>query len=465
MARTRAAAAALALGLLVAIPAAARAQAPSYGGGSLPYTKTPRTFNPSVGIVLQPRGQRLAFRFDTFLLCGRSAHEAVGRRLVALAGASLSAHGASVVRSGRVRLEYGWSLQGTVAGQTVTGSLRIAGRRRIGRGRWIRCRRRPERGFQARLATPPAGSPARPRPASSYYGLSDIQIVDGLRAPVVLRTTRDGARVAARWNAIARCRRGAAERLGNFTPATRVRPDGSFARSERFSVRYADALVRYRVRFAGRFQADGAQGKLRMRARVFERRGRRLRTRCDTGRRRWRALAADTAALPPGGTPSPPPAGGPGSNPGDGPPHPAAGAWSLHLVSEPGDYIGQGGTYDFGPPADRIDASGTPHYLSFSVLPGGTGHDWAAGFYAPPGQTLRAGATYNDTAVYDPAPSDAGMAMNGESRGCNTGVGSFTIDTLVFDPNGALRTAQVRWTFRCNPGDPAIRGTWDFHAA
>ena len=55
--------------------------------------------------------------------------------------------------------------------------------------------------------------------------------------------------------------------------------------------------------------------------------------------------------------------------------------------------------------------------------------------------------------------------MSGESRGCNTGVGSFTIDTLAFDPNGALRTAQVHWTFRCDPGDPAIHGTWDFHAA
>ena len=112
----------LTLGLLVAIPAAARAQAPSYGGGSLPYTTTPRTFNPSVGIVLQPRGLRIALRFDTFVLCGRTAHEAVGRRLVALAGTSFAATGASVVRSGRVRLEYGWSLQGKVAGQTVTGT-------------------------------------------------------------------------------------------------------------------------------------------------------------------------------------------------------------------------------------------------------------------------------------------------------------------------------------------------------
>jgi hypothetical protein len=456
----------LTLGLLGAIPAEAPAQAPSYGGGSLSYTTTPRTFNPSVGIVLQPRGQRIALRFDTTLLCGRTTEEAVGRRIVALAGSSFAADGASVVRSGRVRFEYGWSLHGTVAGRTVTGVLRIAGRRRIAGGRWVRCRRRPERDFQARLATSPAGPGATPLPASSYYGLSNLVIGDGLRAAVVLRTTRDGTKVAARWNAVARCRRGPRERLVNFTPATRVRADGSFARSERFSVRYADALVRYRVRFAGRLEADGAQGELRMRARVYDRHGRRLRTRCDTRRRRWRALAGDPASAPPAPrSPSPPVTGAPAPGSTDGPPHAVAGAWSVHLASEPGDYIGQGRTYVFGPPTDRIDASGTPHYVSFSVLPRGTGPDWAAGFFAPQGQTLRAGATYDDTAVYDPGPSDAGMAMNGESRSCNTGVGSFTIDALAYDPSGALRTATVRWTLRCDPGDPAIRGTWEFHAA
>ena len=160
MIRARAAAV-LALGLLMAIPAAVRAQAPSYGGGSLPYTTTPRTFNPSLGIVLQPRGQRVALRFDTLLLCGRTTEEAVGRRLVALAGSSFAATGASAVRRGRVRFEYGWSLRGTLAGRTATGSLRIVGPRRIGRGRWVRCRRRPERGFEARLATRPACAPRR----------------------------------------------------------------------------------------------------------------------------------------------------------------------------------------------------------------------------------------------------------------------------------------------------------------
>ena len=271
-------------------------------------------------------------------------------------------------RPARVR----WSLRGTVAGQTVTGSLRIAGRRRIGAAAGSAAA--GGRSAASRRGSPRhrAGVPARPRPASSYYGLSNVEIVDGLRAPVVLRTTRDGAKVAARWNAIARCRRGARERLANFTPATRVRPDGSFARSD------ASASATPTRWSATGCALPGASRPTVPKANCACARG--SSTAADAGSvpaaHPEAALAGARDRNHAGGArrrrPSPPPTGGPGPNPGGTPPHPVAGAWSLHLVSEPGDYIGQGGTYDFGPPADRIDASGTPGYLSFSVLPGGT---------------------------------------------------------------------------------------------
>jgi hypothetical protein len=283
----------------------------------------------------------------------------------------------------------------------------------------------------------------------------------------VLRTTRDGRKVAARWNAIARCGRGPRERLVNFTPATRIGTAGGFLRKERFTVRYTDAVVRYRVRFGGRFLADGASGRLRMRAAVMDRR-RRVLTRCDTGTRNWHALPAETTpapgtppagSQPPGGTGTGPPA--PTSS--DPPPRVSDGTWTLHMDSEPGDYIGQGQTYDFGSPGDRISASGSPDHLDFSAYASGSGSEYAAGFFAPQGQTLQAGVTYTDNAEYNATPSDAGMAMIAESRGCNTGVGSFTVDEIAFAPDRRLQAAAVRWTFRCHTGAPALRGSWSFH--
>ena len=150
-------------GLVATAPGLAHAQSPTYGGGLLPYTVVPRGFNPSVGIALQPRGDRVALRFDTTLLCGGRTFEAVGRKLAAFDGSAVSARGASRVPV--LRLRYAWVLSGVLSGQTVTGELRITGVRRHG-GRRIPCSRHPTRRFQARVGAPPAGAPAAARPAA-----------------------------------------------------------------------------------------------------------------------------------------------------------------------------------------------------------------------------------------------------------------------------------------------------------
>jgi hypothetical protein len=121
------------------------------------------------------------------------------------------------------------------------------------------------------------------------YGSSANRLRGGLRAPVVLRVTRGGQRVAARWGVAARCTDGARERFTNLTPPARVGAAAGFRRRERFSLEYTNVFVRYRVAFRGRFVGAGARGSLRLRSVVFNRRGGRLIARCDTGRRAWSA--------------------------------------------------------------------------------------------------------------------------------------------------------------------------------
>ena len=96
---------------------------------------------------------------------------------------------------------------------------------------------------------------------------------DGLPGPVTLKASRDGGKVAARWTALGPCRTGPRVALVNFTPATTVRASGAFGRSERFKVRYDNALVRYRVYFGGRISGESATGSLRLRARIYNRAG------------------------------------------------------------------------------------------------------------------------------------------------------------------------------------------------
>ena len=77
---TRVAVTAAALAAIWAAPAAA--QAPGYGGGRLPSAAVPKAgYVPTLGIALQPRGDRMALRFDTSLRCGRISYDVVGRTL------------------------------------------------------------------------------------------------------------------------------------------------------------------------------------------------------------------------------------------------------------------------------------------------------------------------------------------------------------------------------------------------
>ena len=104
---------AIVLGAL-ALPAAAQAQTPSYGGGRLPASAPRGSFVPTVGIVLQPRGDRIAFRFDTSIKCGREFYEAVGRKVVPFDGRSFRAKGASRFRIGTGRgnrVIFAWTLR------------------------------------------------------------------------------------------------------------------------------------------------------------------------------------------------------------------------------------------------------------------------------------------------------------------------------------------------------------------
>jgi len=444
--------------LLAVVPAGtASAQSPTYGGGRLQTAALPKTYTPTVGVSLQPRGSQIALRFDTTLRCGRDVFDATGRKLVAFDGGAFSAAGASVGRVAGGRLAFEWTLTGTISGNEANGTLRISGVRR-GSGRRRACSAKPTRPFTARLAAAPGGAPAQPLPRGLYVGTSSYEIVDRLQAPVVIRASKDARKVSARWTIAAKCRRGPRQLLVNLTPPTRVRADGSLARSERFAVRYTDALVRYRTRFAGRFRADGATGTLRLRARVFTRGGKRLRTRCDSGTRTWNAAFADDTPTPITGPSIPPPPNSPAE-----PRQPAIGAWSLRMTSDAGDYIGQGQSWTHGPSTDTLRVWGSPTLVRL-YLTNAEGW-WDANVAAPPGAQLAAGATYENAHRFPFNDGSPGFDLGGYGRGCNESTSRFTVDRISFDPDGTLRTFQVTFEQHCEHAQPALRGTWTFNAA
>lgn len=133
------------------------------------------------------------------------------------------------------------------------------------------------------------------------------------------------------------------------------------------------------------------------------------------------------------------------------------------LSSAPGDPIGDGGYYDYGPEDDaRINVGGTTESVFASVESSGDrGFDLRLS--APAGEELQIGRTYSDaTGIFDTREGHAVMDVGGDSVGCGDAAGEFTISELEPEVDDVVRFA-VSFDYRCT-GYPPLRGVLDYRA-
>ncbi|MFF9348433.1 hypothetical protein [Streptomyces sp. NPDC014734] len=126
---------------------------------------------------------------------------------------------------------------------------------------------------------------------------------------------------------------------------------------------------------------------------------------------------------------------------------------SYTYTSEPGDWIGDGG-------------SGTSNTVSVNSVadepdPGKivlSSNSWNMVFTAPQGESLRPGL-YRD-AERPPAGGRApGMDIDRAHRGCSEVFGQFAIDQIEFDASGRLALLDLTFTQLCDSADaPALTG-------
>jgi hypothetical protein len=254
--------------MLAVAPATAVADT-QYGGSA---QRGGRGMVPSISLVLRDSG-RIAGRLAVVYSCrGHRSSNLTVRVRGAASGASFTATGRTTMRGvGRLR----YRLTGTLSSDAATGTVRLR----------VRNCRGYTRAFALRTPSAPAGGQALPPRATLWHGLTG-QSAAGVRLPVTLRVARNG-RVYGSWVVTMRCGRARVSWF-NFTPSTAVRADGSFSRTERFTIRYTDgSRERYRVNFRGRFLTDGVTGTLRARMQTYQR-GKRFYA-CFSGLQTWAA--------------------------------------------------------------------------------------------------------------------------------------------------------------------------------
>lgn len=268
-----------AAGVALALPAAAHAT--DYGGGTAPDSVA--RANRQLTLVAIRAFDDGTARVAVKVAAGCGVGGAT-RRFQLTADGTFSF--AATVRRRRdgVRQISRLALSGQITGASAAGTVgaRVTFRRR---GRVVARCDSGARAWQARAAAAePAAAP--PQAGGAYHGLT---AQNGRPFAFVLRVAPNGARLrTAAFEYRMRCRRGAFE-WENITPGARIRPDGSFALRERFTLRWQEGRETYRVKVDGRFTATGVSGTLSVSS-VLRARSGHVTDRCTTGRRSFAAL-------------------------------------------------------------------------------------------------------------------------------------------------------------------------------
>jgi hypothetical protein len=136
------------------------------------------------------------------------------------------------------------------------------------------------------------------------------------------------------------------------------------------------------------------------------------------------------------------------------------GTTGLTMTSDPGDWVGGGQAYSYGP-TSSIGVGGSRSHISASVT--GANGDWWYLDFSPAAGDILAPGTYSGATRYPFNGSGPGLNVDGNGHGCNQLDGSFTVNELTF--SGAdIRTLSISFEQHCEHGAPALRGTLQLRA-
>ena len=145
--------------------------------------------------------------------------------------------------------------------------------------------------------------------------------------------------------------------------------------------------------------------------------------------------------------------------------NPADPLTAMHLVSDPGDSVGQGQTID----ATALTAvfnivESTAGTVQIQVNLGNNNY-WALDFAAPQGQSFQAGTAYEMAqGYYDQSPTYPGLSV-GMNIGCDTISGRFVVLDVATDGAGNITSFAADFEQHCAGAVPALRGKIRFNSA
>ncbi|PJN23958.1 hypothetical protein [Kitasatospora sp. CB02891] len=133
---------------------------------------------------------------------------------------------------------------------------------------------------------------------------------------------------------------------------------------------------------------------------------------------------------------------------------------SVDFTGDPGDYISLGQPHSYSTAAqDQLNVTASEDHRSLNVsVWGAHGNWWYLDFKAPENSTLAVGTYTGATRAPFSGPTEPGLDITGDGRGCNTLTGSFTVTNAVFGPHGYVQAFDASYEQHCEGMAPALRG-------
>jgi len=140
----------------------------------------------------------------------------------------------------------------------------------------------------------------------------------------------------------------------------------------------------------------------------------------------------------------------------------AASSTALYMQSQPGDYVGQGQTYEYKAPTDTFQVTASLTGITVSIDFGGP--SWELVFTPPTGTNFADGVYEGAQRAEFKAPGVPGIDVTGEGRGCNSDTGRFEIFNLKQDSHGTVISFILQFEQHCEGATPALFGQLQYNA-
>lgn len=134
-------------------------------------------------------------------------------------------------------------------------------------------------------------------------------------------------------------------------------------------------------------------------------------------------------------------------------------ATRFYAVSDPGDSVGQGQTYDISGAQEAFTVS--KYGSGYELMVGD--YDWLIELVPPQGQTLQVGQTYKLAQRY-PFQSPVLPGLSVEHGGCNTLSGRFVILDVETDQFGKILSFAADFEQHCEGAVPALHGAFRYNS-